>query len=63
MAAADYEQVRNHFSMALDAVAQGKLPSDVLSVGSALIDAAVHLQERDDVRPAEFALRVLRSRQ
>jgi hypothetical protein len=70
MADADYEQVRIHFSRALDAVVEGKLPSDVLSPGppvkitveSALIDAAVHLQEQEDVRLAEFALRVLRSR-
>jgi hypothetical protein len=52
MADADYEQVRSHFSMALDAIAEGKLPSDIVSpgppiqitVGSALIDA-VHLRE------------------
>ena len=72
MAAADYEQVRNHFFMALDAVAEGKLLSHVLSPGppvitveSALIDAAVHLQEQEDMRKdqlAEFVLRVLSSR-
>ena len=68
MTTADHEQVRFHFSMALDAVVEGKLPSDVLSpgpppitVGGALIDAAVHLLEQEDVRLAEFALRVLRS--
>jgi hypothetical protein len=52
MTDADSEQVRSHFSMALDAVAQGKLLSDIVSpgppvqitVGSALIDA-VHLRE------------------
>jgi len=72
MAAADYEQVRVHFSMALDAVARGKLLSDVLSpgppvemtVGGALIDAAVHLQEPlEDMqkdRLAEIVLRALR---
>jgi hypothetical protein len=70
MAAADYDQVRIHFSMALDAVAEGKLPSDVLSPGppvqitveSALIDAAVHLHEQEDVRVAESALTGLGSR-
>jgi hypothetical protein len=72
MAAADYEQVRNHFFMALDAGAEGKLLSHVLSPGppvitveSALIDAAVHLQEQEDMRKdqlAEFVLRVLSSR-
>jgi hypothetical protein len=72
MAAADYEQISVHFSMALDAVARGKLLSDVLSpgppvemtVGGALIDAAVHLQEPlEDMqkdRLAEIVLRALR---
>jgi hypothetical protein len=74
MADDDLEQVRIHFSMARDAVAEGGLLSDVLSpgppvqitVGSALIDAFVHLREPlEDMRKdklAEFVLRVLRSR-
>jgi hypothetical protein len=53
MADAEYEQVRGHFSLALDVVAEGKLLSHIVSlgppvqitVGSALIDAAVHLRE------------------
>jgi hypothetical protein len=74
MATADYEQIGIHFSMALDAVAEGKLLSDVLSPGppvqitveSALIDAAAHLKEplanaQTDL-VATFILRVLRSR-
>jgi hypothetical protein len=51
MADADFDRVRSHFSMALDAVAGGKNPSDILSPGppqqtvaSSLIDA-VHLRE------------------
>jgi hypothetical protein len=65
MADADYEQVRSHFSLALDAVAEGNLPSDILSpgppiqvsLGSALIDAVVHLREPlDDEEKAGRAL-------
>jgi hypothetical protein len=69
MAPADYEQVRIHFSMALNAFAEGKLPSDVLSPGppvqitveSALIDA-VHLQEPlEDMGKDQIAVIVLRA--
>jgi hypothetical protein len=74
MADVDLEQVRIHFSMALQAVAEEKLLSDVLSPGppvqitveSALIDATAHLKEpladaQTDL-VATFILRVLRSR-
>jgi hypothetical protein len=67
MADAEYEQVRRHFSMALDAVAEGKLLSDVVSPGlpvpitvsSALIDAAVHLREPLDDETLDRAGRAL----
>jgi hypothetical protein len=53
MSDADCEQVRSRFSLALDAVAEGKLLHDIvwpgppirITVASALIDAAVHLRE------------------
>jgi hypothetical protein len=74
MADADYKKVRIHFFKALNAVAEGKLVSEVLSPGppvqitveSALIDAAAHLKEfladaQTDLL-ATFMLRVLRSR-
>jgi hypothetical protein len=71
MADEDLEQVRIHFSMARDAVAEGRPLSDVLSpgppvqitVGNALVDAFVHLREPlEDMRKdqlAEFVLRVI----
>ena len=56
MADADYEQVRDHFFKALDALAKGKALSDILSpgppvqvtIGRALIDA-VHLMQEAHV--------------
>jgi hypothetical protein len=69
MADEDLERVRIHFSMARDAVAEGRPLSDVLSpgppvqitVGSALVDAFVHLREPlEDMRKDQLAEFVLR---
>jgi hypothetical protein len=67
MADAEYERIRSRFFSALEAVAEGKHLSDILSsgppvqisVGSALIDAATHLRERLDLDELSKAGRAL----